>query len=368
MLIAQHQTPRWLKSLKPFLYCSIFALMLLPAISWNWAQTSNLGIIALFLTPAFVFIITPLMDLVFGRDNDNPTDQEARTLSATPYYKLLPMLCAPAYCTLLFWAAALFSSAELSLLGKLGWIFSIGTLGGIVGINVAHELIHKNSALERFCAGFLLSMVTYAGFKIEHIRHHHVMVSTPEDPSSSRFNESIYRFFLRALPGNFKNAWKHEAQRLQKKGVHPYSFLQNELIHWYSLSALFAGILTFLFGWLGLVFFLCQSFCAALLLEAVNYLEHYGLERKVLENGRYEKVTPRHSWNSTVFWSSLYLFQLPRHSDHHAYASRRYQVLRHHEDAPLHPFGYPAMLLLALVPPLWFRVMNPLVKQWRGSE
>lgn len=365
MLLARHQTPGWLKSLKPFLFCSIFGLMALPVLSWQGMEKYSMDFYVLFLTPAFVFVLTPILDLLLGRDEDNPTDYESRTLSMTPYYKLLPILCTPAYAILLCWSAWIVANSHLSFLAQCAWTFSIGTLGGMVAINVAHELIHKNTGFERFCGGFLLSMVCYPGFKIEHIRHHHVMVSTPEDPSSSRLNESLYAFYFRAIPQNFKNAWNHEALRLVKKKIHPLSPLYNELIHWYLLTASIAVVLTLFFGLQGLLFFVGQSVFAILLLECVNYLEHYGLQRRKLENGKYEKVTPRHSWNSTVFWSSLYLFQLPRHSDHHAYASRRYQVLRHHDHAPLHPFGYPTMILIAFIPPLWFRIMNPLVEKWR---
>ena len=368
VMVFTHPTPAWLKAVKPFGYCLIFALMLLPLLSLYLVDTGALGGLNLYFTPIFVFVITPILDLLMGHDEDNHGPEESKSLSTSNYYKFLPMLCAPCYLLLLVWSCSVYTSGDLHWVAQLGWVLSIGTLGGVVGINVAHELVHKNTAAERFCGGMLLSMVTYAGFKIEHIRHHHVMASTPEDPSSSRFNESLYSFFLRAIPGNFYNAWAHEAERLRKKGLNPYSFLSNELIHWYSLSAAFAIILTLLFGWEGLVFFLAQSVCAAILLETVNYVEHYGLERRRLPNGKYEKVTPKHSWNSTVFWSSLYLFQLPRHSDHHAYASRRYQVLRHHEDAPRHPYGYPAMILLAILPPLWFRVMNPQVEEWKKAQ
>ena len=258
------------------------------------------------------------------------------------------------------------ASGTFSLVGSIGWIVSIGIVGGL-GINVAHELIHKDDKLETRAGGFLLSLVCYAGFKVEHLRGHHVHVSTPEDASSSRYNQSLYNFLPQAYMRNFLNAWKLEAERLQRKGHNALSW-RNELIWWYSISALALTGFTIAFGWLGAVFFLGQSFIAFTLLEIVNYLEHYGLHRRKLENGRYERTGPEHSWNSNYFLTNVFLFHLQRHSDHHAWAKRRYQILRHHDVAPQLPAGYSAMIVLAMFPPLWRRVMNPRVEAYYEGE
>jgi alkane 1-monooxygenase len=199
------------------------------------------------------------------------------------------------------------------------------------------------------------------------VRGHHVHVSTPEDASSARFGQSVYRFLPQAYKRNFLKAWKLEAERLQRKGLRPFS-VHNELIGWYGLSASFLIAFTVAFGWQGAVFFLAQSFVAVTLLEVTNYVEHYGLHRRKRENGRYERTTSAHSWNSDYLLTNLLIFQLQRHSDHHAYANRRYQVLRHYDDSPQLPGGYSGMAVLALFPPLWFSVMNPKVRAYYAGE
>ena len=270
------------------------------------------------------------------------------------------------FAALLVWSMLELASGTFSLVGSIGWIVSIGIVGGL-GINVAHELIHKDEKLETRAGGFLLSLVSYAGFKVEHLRGHHVHVSTPEDASSSRYNQSLYNFLPQAYARNFINAWKLEAKRLEKKGHSALSW-RNELIWWYSITALAFTAFTVAFGWLGAAFFLGQSFIALNLLEIVNYLEHYGLHRRKLENGRYERTGPEHSWNSNYFLTNVFLFHLQRHSDHHAWAKRRYQILRHHDVAPQLPAGYSAMIVLAMFPPLWRRVMNPRVEAYYEGE
>ena len=251
---------------------------------------------------------------------------------------------------------------------KPDFIFmAAGTVGGIIAINLGHEFVHKDAKLENWMGGLLLASVTYAGFKVEHVRGHHVHVSTPGDASSSRYDQSVYQFLPRAFKHNFLNAWKLEKQYLERKGKKNLS-AANELIWWYAISALFTLAFGLAFGWMGVLFFLAQSFVAAFTLEVINYIEHYGLHRRVNDKGRYERVTPAHSWNSNYLLTNLALFQLQRHSDHHAYAKRRYQVLRHYEESPQLPGGYAAMYVLALVPPLWKRIMNPRVEAYYEGE
>jgi len=240
-------------------------------------------------------------------------------------------------------------------------------VGGIIAINLGHEFVHKDPKAENWMGGLLLSSVTYAGFKVEHVRGHHVHVSTPEDASSSQYNQGLYAFLPHAFKHNFLNAWRLEKQYLERKGKKNLS-VHNELIWWYGISALFAVAFGVLFGWQGVLFFCAQSFVAAFTLEVINYIEHYGLHRRVKDNGRYERVTPAHSWNSNYLLTNLALFQLQRHSDHHAYAKRRYQVLRHYEESPQLPGGYAAMYVLALFPPLWKKVMNPRVEAYYEGE
>lgn len=213
----------------------------------------------------------------------------------------------------------------------------------------------------------LYASVNYATFKVEHIRGHHVHVSTPADASSSRYNQSLYSFVPQAVVRNFIAGWRLQKEYLARKGKSLWSF-ENELIWWYACSFVFGACFYAAFGWMGVAFYVAQGFIAGLTLEIINYIEHYGLHRRQLKNGRYESVTPAHSWNSNYLLTNLFLFQLQRHSDHHAYARRRYQVLRHYDDSPQLPAGYATMFVLAFFPPLWKRIMNPRVEAYYEGE
>ncbi|BFN13335.1 MULTISPECIES: alkane 1-monooxygenase [Marinobacter] len=359
---------RLLLTLKKYSYLIAMIPLVLPPLLLAVGESTGLVNAFSWGVPVVVFGIIPLLDLMLGKDALNPDEQsDVPRLNQEKYYRAVTLIWVVAYAALLGWGVWVLASGVFSLVGALGWVVSIGIVGGL-GINVAHELIHKDDKLETWAGGFLLSMVCYAGFKVEHIRGHHVHVSTPEDASSSRYNQSLYSFLPHAYVHNFLNAWKLEAERLKRKGHAPVSW-RNELIWWYGISALLLVVFSVAFGWLGALFFLGQSFIAFTLLEIVNYLEHYGLHRRKLENGRYERTTPEHSWNSNYFLTNVFLFQLQRHSDHHAYAKRRYQVLRHHEIAPQLPAGYATMVVLACFPPLWRKVMNPRVEAYyRGEE
>jgi len=321
-----------------------------------------------FFPLLFTFVLLPVMDYIVGKDPANPDEEEqVPTMTKELYYRALTLICLPLYLAVLIYSGWVFATAEMSLFAQAGWLVSVGVIGGIMAINIGHELIHKDTRLETWAGGLFLSLVTYAGFKVEHIRGHHVHVSTPEDASSSRYNQGVYSFLPQAFARNFMNAWRLEATKLKRKGKKPLS-ASNELIWWYSISALVAAGFFAAFGWAGLIFFAVQSFFAATTLEVINYIEHYGLHRRVQANGRFERVTPAHSWNSNYLLTNLFLFHLQRHSDHHAYPRRRYQVLRHYDESPQLPGGYASMFVLALVPPLWKKVMNPRVEAYYEGE
>lgn len=359
----------WMLSLKKIGYWFWLLLVALVPLSYYLSQGSQHADAWSFLVPLVVFGLIPFIDALLGRDPANPEEsQQVPQLEGEFYYRLLTLACVPILLGMLAWAGwTLANNPEWSWLGQLGWTLSVGIVMGTIGITVSHELVHKDPAIEQNAGGVLLAAVCYAGFKVEHVRGHHVHVSTPECASSSRFGQSLYSFLPHAYKHNFLNAWKLEAERLKRKGL-PALSTQNELIWWYALSAAFALGFTWAFGWLGLGFFLGQSLVAVTLLEIVNYLEHYGLHRRKLENGRYERTGPAHSWNSNFLLTNLFLFQLQRHSDHHAYAKRRYQVLRHHESSPQLPNGYAGMIVLALIPPLWRAVMDPRVRAYYAGE
>jgi len=358
---------RILLTLKKYSYLIAMVPLALPPLLLAAGHATDLVNLFSWGVPVVVFGIIPVLDMLLGKDSLNPDEEtDVPRMVGERFYKAITLGWVAGFAALLVWSMLELASGTFSLMGSIGWIVSIGIVGGL-GINVAHELIHKDEKLETRAGGFLLSLVCYAGFKVEHLRGHHVHVSTPEDASSSRYNQSLYNFLPQAYMRNFLNAWKLEAERLQRKGHKALSW-RNELIWWYSISALALAGFTIAFGWLGAVFFLGQSFIAFTLLEIVNYLEHYGLHRRKLDNGRYERTGPEHSWNSNYFLTNVFLFHLQRHSDHHAWAKRRYQILRHHEVAPQLPAGYSAMIVLAMFPPLWRRVMNPRVEAYYEGE
>ena len=305
----------------------------------------------------FLFVLLPSFDYLLGRDPANVLAEAERDTALNPWFRALTLLALPVQVALLIWSAAWFAHADLTWIGAIGWLLSQGLVGGILAINTAHELIHKDAPIERLAGGLLLTSVGYQGFKVEHLRGHHVHVATPEDASSARLGQSLWHFLPRALVRNTLSAWTLEAQRLRGLGRGWFS-PRNELLCWTALWLLMAAAFFAWLGLIGLLFFLAQGLFAAGALEIINYIEHYGLHRRRLEDGRYERTTHLHSWNSDYSLSNLMLFQLQRHSDHHAFPKRRYSILRHQADAPQLPGGYSAMFVLALCPPLWRRVID----------
>lgn len=360
--------PQTMLKFKKWAY-PLFWLMMLPM--WYLAGTAgengtqNYWAWYLYF---FIFGLIPIADYLLGQDPSNPDEHtQVPTMSEEKIYRVFTLVMAVLWFVVLFYSGHLFISNDYNLLGQIGWIISVGTVGGIIAINLGHELVHKDPKIENWTGGLLLASVCYAGFKVEHVRGHHVKVSTPEDASSASYNQSLYHFLPRAFYHNFLNAWRLEKEHLERKGLKNVS-RHNELIWWYGFSALLAVAFGLLFGWMGVLFFLAQGFVAAFTLEVINYVEHYGLHRRQDANGRYERTTPAHSWNSNYFLTNIALFHLQRHSDHHAYAKRRYQVLRHYDESPQLPAGYATMYALAFFPPLWRKVMNPRVEAYYEGE
>lgn len=347
---------------KRWWYLIGFLPAILPWLGSYFSHVFGQSVLWSFFTPFIVFGVIPLADYAFGKDAVNPDDEQTKSLSELSYYRWLTLLCLPIQLVSVVAGLWVFNHIESSI-EKIGWIISIGVVSSALAINVAHELIHKNSKLEQWVGGVLLASVCYGGFKIEHVRGHHVHVSTPEDASSARYGQTVFGFIPRAVFMNIKNAFALESKRLAVKGQSAWS-VHNELLVWYGLSLLMAVAAWLAFGFDGLVFFVAQGVVAFCLLETVNYIEHYGLHRRKTDEGRYERVTHQHSWNSSYWLSNLLLFHLQRHSDHHAFPKRRYQVLRHYEDSPQLPGGYMAMIVLAWVPVLWFRWINPRVQAY----
>lgn len=310
-----------------------------------------------FSTVIFAYLIVPALEFLFERDNRNLDDELESKFINDPKFDYVVYLMVPIQYALLSYYLYCADFTSFGSLEFVGRTVSMGVCCGVIGINVAHELGHRNSPLDRFLAKALLLSSLYMHFIIEHNRGHHKHVATPLDPATSRKGESLHKFWFRSGLMSFYSAWKLEFQRLDRKKIPLVSF-QNEMIRFLVLQA-FAlfGVFT-LFGWQSLVGFLIASVVGILQLETVNYIEHYGLQRKQRTQNRYERVQPWHSWNSDHIVGRLLLFELSRHSDHHYLASRKYQILRHHKDSPQMPTGYPGMMLLSLFPPLWFWVMD----------
>ncbi|MFW5473927.1 fatty acid desaturase [Knoellia sp. CPCC 206450] len=325
-----------------------------------------------WLGPIVVLGIVPAIDLFAGLDRSNPPDDVIEALEKDRYYRWITYLYLPIqYAGFVgaMWVVSGASPFALGLSEKVGLAVSIGCIGGI-GINTAHELGHKREQNERWLSKVALAQSFYGHFYIEHNRGHHVRVATPEDPASSRVGESFYAFWPRTVWGSLRSAWRLEARRIGRRRQHPFRLSNDVLNAWLMSAVLWTGLVL----WLGVgivPFLVIQALVGISLLEVVNYMEHYGMLRQKVGVGdrrRYERVDPSHSWNSNNIATNVLLYHLQRHSDHHANPTRRYQTLRDYEESPVLPTGYAGMILLALLPPLWRRVMDPRVLAHMGGD
>lgn len=309
-----------------------------------------------------MFVAIPVLDTLLDLDTHNPEPGQRHDWR----FDIPLLLWVPVQVGLTAWALWRLSTGEFSTGTMIGATVSLGLANGAGGINIAHELMHRKTNLHRAGAEILMTSVSYTHFCVEHVLGHHRNVATEADAASSRLNESFYRFYPRVLVGSLVSAWRLERARCAKRGI-PWTSLRDRRTR-YSLVivAVYLGIALAL-GPVAVAVFAAQGVVAFTLLEAINYIEHYGLSRRRLDGGGYERVRPQHSWNSAHRASNWYLFNLARHSDHHYLASREYDRLRHWEDAPQLPAGYGTMVLVGLVPPLWFRIMNPRVEAWRRA-
>ena len=311
----------------------------------------------LWLPLLVLYALLPLLDWLFPNDQSNPPEEIVPQLEADKYYRLLNHLTVPLHFIVLVCGAWFVAAWQPGWLGMLGHALTVGVIGGFA-VNTGHELGHKKEKADQVAARLVLAVAFYGHFTREHNAGHHAQVATPEDSASARYGESIYRFSLREIPGGLRRAWRLEARRLERKGYGHWHW-RNEILQSWAVSFLLYGGLMALFGPVILPFLLIQAAFAWWQLTSANYIEHYGLLREKLPDGRYERCQPHHSWNANHIASNLVLYHLERHSDHHAYAARRYQSLRHYEDVPQLPSGYFGMFLLAYVPKLWFSVMDP---------
>lgn len=306
--------------------------------------------------PLLLHVIIPTLDALVGDDSNNPDDEQVKALLKDPYYDRIVKTFIPLQMAANAFAGYVVSRPNVSLLDKVLLGASMGAING-VAINTAHELSHRPHKKEHYLSHLTLMPTAYNHFRIEHPYGHHKRVATPEDPASSQMGESFYEFWPRTVLGGLKSAIDIESCRLKRKGLSFWS-KENELFHGWAMSATFHATMLKSYGTQILPYSITQALYGVTLFEIVNYLEHYGLKRQKDAQGKYERTLPEHSWNNNNIVTNLFLYQLQRHSDHHAYPSRPFQALRHFDDAPELPSGYATLLLPALIPPLWFKMMD----------
>ena len=355
------QSVRAWRDRKRPLWLIALVMPMLPFAAVAGYTATGLGV-WLWLGPIVILGLVPTIDLLTGIDRSNPPDELIAALEQDRYYRWITFLFLPIQYAGFAFGMWFIATGDLSTWDRIGLAVTIGFIGGL-GINTAHELGHKKESHERWLSKIALAQSCYGHFYIEHNRGHHVRVATPQDPASSRVGESFYRFWPRTVFGSLRSAWQLERRRYSRRSQHPFR-IGNDVLNAWLMTIILWLIMTV---WLGvgiLPYLVIQAFIAITLLEAVNYLEHYGMLRQIVGvpgKERYERVDPTHSWNSNNIATNVLLYHLQRHSDHHAQPTRRYQALRDYAESPALPTGYAGMILLALVPFAWRRVMDPRV-------
>ncbi len=347
-----------LKSLKYISPLIIFLLAWLAFTKTGWLTWSP---------TIYAWIFIPLSELIIQPNKKNMSRAEEELSKKDKFYDyLLYLIVLLQFISLYIFLTSL-KTTSLSWWETTGRIASMGLLCATFGINVAHELGHRINTYEQFFAKALLLTSLYMHFFIEHNKGHHKNVATIKDPSSARYNESVFAFYFRTIIFSYLSAWKIANKEMKKKKISIFNW-RNEMLQVQIIQLSFITIILLLFGWPITIYFFIAATIGFLLLETVNYIEHYGLQRKQNKDGTYERTMPHHSWNSNHILGRLMLFELSRHSDHHYLASKKYQILQHHEDAPQLPTGYPGSIILALFPPLWFYIMNKKIDQLQPHQ
>jgi alkane 1-monooxygenase len=319
-----------------------------------------------FFAVIFVFGLLPLIELFTNGSTQNLSQIEEEVAKNDSFYDYLLYSLVPIQYAVLLTFLFTVTPTENSFIENLAMVSALGVSCGVLGINAAHELGHRHKKFEQNMAKLLLLTSLYMHFFIEHNRGHHKHVATEHDPASSRYGESVYAFYFRSIIGSWLSAWKLEKDKLSKKGL-PFLSFKNEMLIFQVIQLIFVGSIAAFFGWYTAILFVLSAAMGILMLETVNYIEHYGLTRKRRENGSFERTLPIHSWNSNHPLGRLLLLELSRHSDHHFMASRKYQILRYFEESPQMPTGYPGMMLLSLFPPFWFKVMHNQINKYKQT-
>lgn len=315
----------------------------------------------------FVFGLLPFAELFLAGNTKNLSEMEEAIAKEDRFYDFVIYGLVPMQLFLLIYFLFRMGDPALELWEKIGMMTAMGISCGTLGINAAHELGHRNTWYEQLMSKILLSTTQYMHFFIEHNRGHHKNVSTEKDPASSRYGENLYAFYIRTIRDSWISAWHLESDRLKKMKQPAWSF-HNEMLLYQIIQAAICFAIGLYFGWQILAFYLGASVMGFLLLETVNYIEHYGLMRKKTASGFYEQTLPIHSWNSNHTLGRILLLELTRHSDHHYLSTRKYQILRHFDESPQMPTGYPGMILIAFLPPVWFKIMHRQIDKYRATR
>ena len=316
--------------------------------------------LTVFTAPIYVFVFIPLLEMVLADYDKQYTEEEKNNRKFNRFFDVLLYLNIPFVFGVLFYGFIQLYSNTYTNTEYFGIILSLGILLATNAINVAHELGHRTTTFDRSLGKLLLLPCLYMHFYLEHNFGHHKNVATPQDPATSRLNQTVYGFWITSVFQQYRNAWQIQFKLLKQQNRSFFS-VKNDMLFYHLFQATY---LTLIFAFLGSFVFSCALIVGTisfLFLETINYIEHYGLQRKKLPSGRYERVQPHHSWNSNHYIGRIVLYELTRHSDHHFKASKKYQVLENITDSPQLPFGYPTSILVAMFPPLWFKIMNPRV-------
>lgn len=351
---------------KRYLWVLSFVPALLPFLFYGAYYATNQNPLWALGPLIFAYVFIPVMDVLMGEDVHNPPEEVVNQMADDPFYTRLLYIAVALYFAAFALSVWFFATADLPIWAMIVVAISAGVFSG-TALTVGHELGHKPGRAQQLGAKLINGLSWYGHFTQEHNTGHHTHVATPEDSASSRFNESFYAFTLREIPEGVRRGWAVERRKLDRRGLSFWHW-SNEVLQSYAISIVLAAVVITLFGWVMIPFLLIHNFYSWQQLSLANYVEHYGLKRQKLPNGKYEPCQPKHSWNTNHIFSNLLLFHLQRHSDHHANPMRPYQALRDFKALPRLPSGYPGCFVMAFIPPLWFRVMNPKVLAWADGD
>ena len=337
--------------MKDLKYLAAFSIPLMACIGLYFR-----GIFS-FLVPVYAFVLLPILETLLPLDETNLEKDVVEHKLKNKLFDWLLYLNIPIVFGLLLLSLYRVTYETLETYELIGFTFSLGIVLAINGINVAHELGHRQHSNERFMGKALLLPSLYMHFYIEHNYGHHLHAATPEDPATARYNQSIYSFWFTSTIRQYIKSWKIQ-KTLLKNNQKAFLSTKNDMLWYVFFQLIYVSIIFIGFGNIGVIIAVGSGVIGFTLLETVNYIEHYGLLRLKTKSGRYERVKEIHSWNSNHIIGRIVLYELTRHSDHHYKSSKKYQVLECHEKSPQMPYGYPTSMLLSMCPPLWFKIMN----------